>query len=96
MIILKASVNLYSTENGEIQKFLTSYYNKKIELENDLKWNTQFENPIEISDMIGTFIENNEKYKINMWISIDKGVYINVTEHNADKIIRYIYERFPY
>lgn len=93
---MKASVSLYSTENGEIQKFLTSYYNKKIELENDLKWNTEFENPIEISDMIGTFIENNEKYKINMWISIDKGVYINVTEHNADKIIRYIYERFPY
>ena len=96
MIILKASVNLYSTENGEIQRFLTSYYNKKIEIENDLKWNTNFENPIEISDMIGTFIENNDKYKINMWISIDKGVYINVTEHNADKIIRYIYERFPY
>ena len=93
---MKASVNLYSTENGEIQKFLTSYYNKKIELENDLKWNINFENPIEISDMIGTFIENNYKYKINMWISIDKGVYINVTEHNADKIIRYIYERFPY
>lgn len=93
---MKASVNLYSTENGEIQKFLTSYYNKKIELENDLKWNTQFENPIEINDMIGTFIENNDKYKVNMWISIDKGVYINVTEHNADKIIRYIYERFPY
>lgn len=93
---MKASVNLYSTENGQIEKFLTSYFNKKIELENDLKWNTEFENPIEISDMIGTFIENNEKYKINMWISIDKGVYINVTEHNADKIIRYIYERFPY
>lgn len=96
MIILKASVNLYSTENGEIQRFLTSFYNKKIELENDLKWNTEFENPIEISDMIGTFIENNDRYRINMWISLDKGIYINVTDHNADKIIRYIYERFPY
>lgn len=93
---MKASVNLYSTENGEIQRFLTSFYNKKIELENDLKWNTEFENPIEMNDMIGTFIENNDKYKINMWISLDKGVYINVTDHNADKIIRYIYERFPY
>ena len=96
MIILKASVNLYSTENGEIQRFLTSFYNKKIELENDLKWNTEFENPIEINDMIGTFFENNDRYKINMWISLDKGIYINVTDHNADKIIRYIYERFPY
>lgn len=93
---MKASVNLYSTENGEIQRFLTSFYNKKIELENDLKWNTEFENPIEMNDMIGTFIENNDKYKINMWISLDKGIYINVTDHNADKIIRYIYERFPY
>ena len=96
MIILKASVNLYSTKNGEIQRFLTSFYNKKIELENDLKWNTEFENPIEMNDMIGTFIENNDRYKINMWISLDKGIYINVTDHNADKIIRYIYERFPY
>lgn len=93
---MKASVNLYSTENGEIQRFLTSFYNKKIELENDLKWNTEFENPIEMNNMIGTFIENNDRYKINMWISLDKGIYINVTDHNADKIIRYIYERFPY
>ena len=93
---MKASINLYSTENGEIQRFLTSFYNKRIELENDLKWNTEFENPIEMNDMIGTFIENNDRYKINMWISLDKGIYVNVTDHNADKIIRYIYERFPY
>ena len=96
MIILKATINLYSTKLGEIQRFLNSFYNKKIKLENDLKWNTSFENPIEMNDMIGTFIENNDKYKINMWISIDKGIYINITEHNADKIIRYIFERFPY
>lgn len=93
---MKATVNLYSTENGEIQRFLNSFYNKEIELENDLKWFKDFENPIEMNDMIGTFIENNYKYRINMWISLDKGVYINVTDHNVDKIIRYIYERYPY
>ena len=93
---MKTNVSLYSTEEGEINKFLTSFYNKKIELPNELKHNLFFENPIEITDLIGTFIENNDKYKINMWISLDKGVYINVTEYNADKIIRYIYERFPY
>ena len=93
---MKATVNLYSTENGEIQRFLNSFYSTNIELDNDLKWFKDFENPIEINDIIGTFIENNEKYKINMWISLDKGVYINVTDYNADKIIRYIYERYPY
>ena len=96
MIILESSINLYSTKEGEIKKFLTSFYNKKIELENNLKYNIYFVNPIEMTDMIGTFIENNEKYQINMWISFDKHIYINVTEYNVDKIIRYIYERFPY
>ena len=93
---MNASVNLYSAENGEIQRFLNSFYNQKITLDNDLKWNKNFENPIEMNDIIGAFIENNDKYKINMWISLDKGIYINVTDYNADKIIRYIYERFPY
>ena len=96
-MILKANINLYSTKNGEIQRFLSSFYNKKIILNNEFKKHIiSFENPIEIVDMLGTFIENNDRYKINMWISFDKNVYINVTEHNADSIIRYIYERFPY
>ena len=90
------SVNLYSTKKGEIQHFLNSFYNREINLENDYKWNKNFQNPIEINDIIGTFIENNDHYKINMWISLDNGIFINITEYNADKIIRYIYERFPY
>ena len=94
-------VNLYSDKKGEIQSFINSFYNKednnkKSIDENTLKWEKIYENPVEISDIIGTFIENNDKYKINMWISFDKNVFINVTDNNADKIIRYIFERFPY
>ena len=92
---MKVNVNLYSTIPGEIQKFLNLMYQKEIILDNSLKWRHDYDNTTELTDIIGTFIENNYKYKINMWISLDKGVYINVTEHNADKIIRYIFERFP-
>ena len=87
-------VSLYSQTNQEIANFLKSFNNINVD-NNLLEWKKEFENPIEIADIIGVFIDNNEKYKINMWISLDKNVYINVTEHNADKIIRYIYERFP-
>ena len=89
-------VNLYSDKKGEISKFLTDFYNKKINLENDLKWENKYDNSIEIADIVGTFIDNNDKYKINMWISLDEGTFINVTDDNADNIIRYLYERFPY
>ena len=67
-----------------------------MQLDNDLEWEKNFENPIEIVDIIGAFIENNDLYEINMWISIDKDCFINVTDDNADELIRYLYERFPY
>ncbi len=89
-------INLYSTEKGEIQRFLNKFYAKEVELDNDLKWEHIFDNPIEVADIIGTFIDNNDKYKINMWLSLDEGTFINVTQNNVDYLIKYLYERFPY
>ena len=88
-------VNLYSTYKDEIKSFLSSFYDKNIEISNDLKWEFTYENPIQSADIIGTFIDNNEKFKINMWVSLDRDFFINVTDYNADKIIRYLYERYP-
>lgn len=90
-------VNLYSTQKNEIKKFLENYYDKNIEIKNDdLEWKKEFDNPIEMAEIMGTFIDNSDKYEINMWISLDSGVLINVTEYNLDDIIRYLYERYPY
>lgn len=89
-------VSLYSMKNTEIKKFLDSFYNDNIGFADELEWTKSYENPIEIAEIIGTFIDNNDKYEINMWVSLDNGVYINVTDDNADKLIRYLYERYPY
>ena len=90
------TVSLYSTKKNEIRKFLNKFYNNKLKMKNDLEWEHIYEDPIQSVDIIGTFIDNNDRYKINMWISLDKGFFINVRDHNADKIIRYLYERYPY
>lgn len=89
-------VNLYSEKHGEISKFLHNFYNKNVLLKNDLKWEKIFENPIELADILGTFIDNKDLYNINMWVSLDEDAFINVTDNNADKLIRYLYERYPY
>ena len=88
-------VNLYSKTNNEISRFLNNYNEEKIN-DNLLEWEKEFINPIELADIIGVFIDNNEKYDINMWISLDKDFFINVTDNNADQIIRYLFERYPY
>ena len=90
------SVNLYSENSRELEKFLSSFYNSSFSMNNDLNWEHKYENPIEITEIIGAFIYNLENFKIMMWVSLDKGVYIHVTEDNADSLIKYLYERYPY
>ena len=93
---MDAVVRLYSTKRNEINRFLNNFLGEKDSYINLLEWEKKYQNPVEIADIIGTFIDNNENFSINMWISLDKGLFINVTDDNADKIIRYIYERFPW
>ncbi len=89
-------VKLYSNKENEINRFLSSFLGKNENESNALEWQKKYQNPLEIVDIIGTFIENNDKFKINMWVSLDKDVFINVTDEIADTLIRYIYERYPW
>lgn len=93
---MEVLIDLYSNTKNEIKRFLDNFFNANIKLKNDLEYEIKYENPIESADLIGVFIENNDIYQINMWVSLDKGFFINVTDFNADKIIRYLYERYPY
>lgn len=94
---MNAIVKLYSDKSGEIFRFLNHFQKESLEkLENHLLWQREYENPIEIADIIGAFIENKEEYKMNMWISLDKDLFINITQNNANDVIRYLYERYPY
>ncbi len=93
---MKTKINFYSEIKGEIKKFLEKYYSKNLNLENNLFFEQEFDNPIDMIDIISCFVDNNDKFKINLWISLDKDVYICVTNNNIDSLIKYIYERYPY
>ena len=93
---MQAVVNLYSNKKGELNNFLSRFYNTNLEIYNNLKWEKKYANPLELAEIIGTFIDNIEDYDISMWISLDKDVFISISKDNADDIIRYLYERYPY
>lgn len=93
--IMKGIVNLYSETEGEIKKFLNHFYSKEVEMTQDLFWEIAYDNPIDMIELVSCFIDNKDKFQINLWISIDNGVFINVTDDNLDDIIKYIYDRFP-
>ena len=89
------SINIYSDKKDEIENFLKDYYSENISLDNKLFWNKNFTTPFELIDIISVYIDNKEKYNINLWISLDKNVFICVTENYINNLIKYIYERFP-
>lgn len=93
---MEAIVRLYSTKQREISSFLNVFFNQNKKHINLMEWEKKYQNPVEIAEIIGTFIDNNDKYSINMWISLDKGIFINVTNDNANQIIKYLYERYPW
>lgn len=90
------SITIFSNKFGEINKFLSSFYNFNLEIHNKLVWTKSFKNPIEMSELIAAYIDNNSLYQLNMWITIDKNVYINITDKIAEEFIKYLFERFPY
>ncbi|MCI9246398.1 MAG: hypothetical protein HFJ30_04660 [Clostridia bacterium] len=94
---MNATIRLYSNEEGEITSFLSRFFqNKEIAIEDELLWQKEYANPLEMVDMMGALIENQEDYKINMWISLDQDLFINITKSSIDSVIRYLYERYPY
>lgn len=94
---MQVSVNLYSQKKGELNQFLSQFYNTNFDdLDQKLNWKKKYDNPIELAEIIGAFIDNCENFALTMWISLDKNIFIHITEENADDIIKYLYERFPY
>ena len=91
-----AFVNLYSKNKGELNNFLSKFYNNNLKITDDNSWEKDFNNPVEIAELVGAYIDNNDNYNISMWICLDEVVLIKITNKNADDIIKYLYERFPY
>ena len=94
------SVNLYSKNNIDLKKFLHSFYNSnsnlKFEINSSNTWEHHFNNPIELADIVGAYIDNSDKFDLAMWVSLDINFYISVTDKNANELIEYLFERYPY
>ena len=93
---MAVSVKLRSSKLGEINNFLTRFYNTNLNLEGNLEWKKEYQNPIELSDIIGAYVDNLNDFNLKMWICLDKNIFINITDKNANKIIKYLFERYPY
>ena len=88
-------VIIFGNKKLEVEKFLSRFYNTSINLDSAF-WKKEYSNPVEIVEIIGTYVDNSDNFSLTMLICLDNDVYIHINDSNADDIIKYIYERFPY
>ena len=93
---MKAKIIFFSYKDGDIDDFLNRFYNTKSSIKNSLSWKKEFSNPVEITEFIAAFADNITDFDITMWISLDEDVFIKISPSNANNIIKYLFERYPY
>lgn len=91
-----AKIILFSYKYGEINDFLSKFYTTNIGLEDTLSWQKDFDNPVDISEFIGAFADNSDSFSITMWVSLDENIFIKISNSNANDVIKYLFERYPY
>lgn len=90
------TLKLKSRKKNEINKFLSKFYNTDMNISEDLTWQQKYKNPIEVSDIVGVYLDNSDKYDLKMWLCLDKNIFIYINDSNGNDIIKYLFERFPY
>ena len=66
----------FSEKTNEIKNFVDNFYEDNFDIENILEYEIVFENPIVACDIISAFIDNNDRFDIHMWLSLDKDIFI--------------------
>jgi hypothetical protein len=89
-------INLFAEKKETLNHFLIKFYGSDFRKIHTLNYEQTFENPVDMVTLISTLIDNNDKYEIGVWVSIDSNIYINITENNLDKVIKYFFERYPW
>jgi hypothetical protein len=92
---MSITVNLWSKKVGEIKRFLEKYYNKQMDIDQDVgRWIYIYRKPVDAVYIISALIDNNDKYQILMYIQVDEGDIHPITFENHNDVIRGIFELF--
>lgn len=86
---MPVTVNLNSAKSGEIKKFLESFYEKPVCMEDDIEeWRYIYNKPLEAIDLISCVIDNAERYDLAVSLRIDDGDIHIITQENSNDIIK--------
>ena len=85
-------VTLLAEKPRELNRFLSSYYNKDMQIEEGaFRWTSIFQKPLDSICMLATLVDNIEDYKIEALVSIKHYNSVKVTNENINELVKLLY-----
>ncbi|MBQ9279948.1 MAG: hypothetical protein IJ215_02730 [Clostridia bacterium] len=85
----KVLVTLLAQKPSELSRFLKSYYQKEVIMEEGaFSWSCFYESPSESLNILSAIIDNAEDYQIEPLLIIDKVATLKVTNENLEDLIK--------
>ena len=85
-------VTLLAEKPCELNRFLSSYYNKDMQIEEGaFRWTSIFQKSLDSICMLATLVDNIEDYKIEALVSIKHYNSVKVTNENINELVKLLY-----
>lgn len=85
-------VTLLAEKPCELNKFLSAYYCKDMNIEDGaFRWSCMFKRPLDSICILATLIDNIEDFKIEALVSINHYDNIKVSEDNINELVKFLY-----
>lgn len=83
-------VTLIATKPNELNKFLSAYYCKDMEIEESaFRWSCQYKRPLDSICILATLIDNLEDFKIEALVSVNHLSNIRVSKNNINELVKF-------
>ena len=85
-------VTLLATKPSELNKFLSAYYKKDMNIEEGaFRWSCIYKEPLDSICILATLMDNIEDFKIEALISVEHYDNIKVSEENINDLVKFLY-----
>lgn len=89
------TISLWTTKQGELNRFLDSFYEKNMEVDCSLRrWVKDFCRPLDSVDIICALMDNNDKYDVAMYLHMENGYLHRITNSNYEDVVKGLFEMY--
>lgn len=82
-------LSLKSEKDGEIKRFLSDYFEKEVDVDEDvMQWSYVYNKPLDAVDIISVLMDNVDSYDISMMVQFGIAEVFKISKENHNDVVK--------